>query len=250
MRTTLSLDEDEDGRFAAYLEALDNFVDCRNLAQAARDEHSLFDKTGGMDLEMVCVTSHQLARTYEVLQLDSQAKREHKNVVTYGCGLDPTNNATLDAAISGSLDRSALGRKKWFKKSKEFLVRQQEQATEDAEKERRKKMEPVKADIEALAKVQRTGTMQEVVEYIYRVYPISSGEKDESRAAPDSGTKAGLMTAVRDYHPDKISQTEGSKQPQSLSGAPFSAEGWNLVCQEICKVLNYHYETAYKNVPS
>mmetsp|Transcript_42441 Transcript_42441/g.79683 ORF Transcript_42441/g.79683 Transcript_42441/m.79683 type:complete len:478 (-) Transcript_42441:128-1561(-) len=219
-------------------EVLDMLVDALHVAQRDINVPQVLGESK-MDVEMVCVCLHYLAKFYEILKLSRQAQIKHRECVTWAMSLDGTNINDLDQLVEGrSTVKGLLSTKCWFRESMIFLQKQQRKAAQAYSAEEERKKEKIAQPIREI-QAANIGCW-DLLSYLCTNFPLS--ESQHLPTKPENGQqvpKSQFMRFVRDYHPDK-QQADKTKERLGL-------ESWKLLSQEITKMLNHYYETLYKD---
>jgi len=130
----------------------------------------------------------------------------------------------------------------WYKTCTEALQRyQSESVTHDEEirqQERQQYIKELEAELKDLKEADVGSGAEGLLRHIYKTYPPKNPEHkldDEDLDDRDKVKKA-LLTAVLHYHPDKQDTGQHGRK-------------WTVLCEEITRLLNGHYET-YKFPPN
>jgi hypothetical protein len=124
-----------------------------------------------------------------------------------------------------------IGRSRWYKYSRAKHAEYQEQVVRNEERAHEQKWAPTKKGMEKelkkLNQEAKKGGLEFLL-YIYKNHPKPDPKKVPGVMPTEEGlTKQMLRSAILYYHPDVNRQ---------------HPEEWQVLCQEICKILNNFYE--------
>ena len=130
----------------------------------------------------------------------------------------------------------------WYNECTAALRRYQEEARARDEEEQRKSRAEVKEELADVLKDLNDHNSDAIsfIKHLYLNYPpklsswVKPGEEDmkkwDSLDIRSKEYKRLLFEALRRYHPDKVGENEHGKE-------------WEVLCEEITKMLNLHYES-------
>jgi len=128
----------------------------------------------------------------------------------------------------------------WKRVQKERLQRQ-----EEAGKKHLEELNLIKPQLEAMQAADRNFSLKDFLGFLYSTHPPKSGKKlpDDLQRRSITMLKRVLLEAIREYSP--------SNQAQYFKdGDATVPKDWSLLCGEIQKILNRHYEDNFKTSPS
>ena len=124
----------------------------------------------------------------------------------------------------------------WYKTCTEALRRyQSETVTNDEairQKEREKYLKELEAELKDLEEANTgsgTSGVQCFMKHLYKTYPPKNPEHKLDEKSMEDNTKKALLAAILHYHPDKQDKEQHGHK-------------WTVLCEEITKLLNGHYE--------
>jgi len=120
----------------------------------------------------------------------------------------------------------------WYTETQTFLQEYQaEKIAEEEEKKSKSKevyLNLLSETLELIRKESNCGATS-LLQYLYKTHP----PKNPTQTIPtETELKKQLIRCISHYHPDK--QTLNEADPESMK--------WYVLCEEITKILNYHYQ--------
>ena len=219
------------------LEELDGLVRAIKVCEKDGDAHPILNG-GCSDMELVCVGLSYLGSFYQQLGMGQQAKKRFYECVRLALTMhtEPFDEETV---ISGTTPPGQIYQKGWFRQAAKFLQADQLEKRKKMEEERANRVQVIQAEVEELRKSNAQG-LEELMRFLTRRFP----RKRALNALSQPFQKSTFMAFLVAYSPDK--QHEGADGASFPPNWKHGFAAWKDFCDEVMKVLNYHYEVLFK----
>lgn len=185
-----------------------------------------------VDVEAACVAMHELARLHEVvLHNADKAYTLHLDTIRLAFAL------TTEQVDEDTQPQGMLSSRRWYMASWKYVHRARLRRQAEASAAYARELQAIAPQLEALKGAWAAFSFGEFLVTLYKAHPPKSG-----RAAPSAGCgttkKRMVLEAIREYSP--------SNQAQHFPGGSVP-RAWELLCQEVQKMLNRYYEENFKS---
>lgn len=185
-----------------------------------------------VDVEATCVAMHELAKLHEVvLHNADKAYTLHLDTIRLAFAL------TTEQVDEDTQPQGMLSSRRWYMASWKYVNRTRLRRQAEAAAAYARELQAIAPQLESLKGAFAAFSFGEFLVVLYKTHPPKSG-----RPAPSAGcgttTKRMVLEAIREYSP--------SNQAQHFPGGSVP-RAWELLCQEVQKILNRYYEENFKS---